>query len=64
LGFVEGYLDCWKNSGLSGTVFSPNAARYADRLSQWYGIKSDDPGAIRPDRASRKIADVLHELKD
>lgn len=59
LGFIEGYLDCLRIEVAGAQRFSAPAATYVAQVSAWFGIKSDDPGVVRADRAETKIADAL-----
>ncbi|MGD0860980.1 MAG: hypothetical protein ABR912_16935 [Terracidiphilus sp.] len=60
LGFLEGYLECQRQNNKPVANFSHPAVWYADQISQWYGVKADDPGEINPKRTDKKIADVLY----
>jgi hypothetical protein len=60
----EGYIVCQKKYGNPMAVFSQSAEWYVAQISQWYGIKADDPGEISEKRSPQKIADVLYWFKD
>jgi hypothetical protein len=64
VGFVQGFLECQRKDGKAVAKFSRSDDWYATQISQWYGIKEDDPGKINPKRESKKIADVLYTFKD
>ncbi len=64
LGFIEGYVDCWRTEGIGGAQFSKPSGKYVDQLSDWFGINAGDPGVVRADRANTKIADALRSLRD
>ncbi len=64
LGFIEGYLVCQKAESKPTATFSKGADWYAAQISQWYGVRADDPGEINPKRVDRKIANALYLLKD
>ncbi len=64
LGFIEGYLDCWRTEVTKGAQYSKPPSAYVDRLSEWFGLDAADPGVVRADRARTKIADALRLLRD
>ena len=64
LGFIEGYLDCWKTEGVKGGKFSMPAGKYVALLSDWFGISANDPRMVRADRATKKIAEALWIFRD
>src|SRR5262245_10616023 len=64
VGFVQGFLECQRKDGKAVAKFSRSDDWYVAQISQWYGIKEDDPGEINPERESKKIADVLYAFKD
>jgi hypothetical protein len=63
LGFLEGYLDCWRKEGLKSAKFSKPANWYRGRISEWYGTTGDQ-AEYREDRREEKIADVLRRYRD
>jgi hypothetical protein len=64
LGFVEGYLACHgaKLKDADGK-FSKTPAKYVDLINKEYEI-TDDSDDINADKATIRVADVLHRLKD
>jgi hypothetical protein len=63
LGYVEGYLWCWKNCLHSkGATFSKPASEYVALISKWYGLNPKT--GLNVDRESAKIADVLYKFRD
>jgi len=64
VGFVQGFLECQRKDGKAVARFSRSDDWYVAQISQWYGIKENDPGEINPERESKKIADVLYTFKD
>jgi len=64
VGFIQGFLECQRKDGKAVAKFSRSDDWYVAQISQWYGIKEDDPGEINPKRESKKIADVLYTFKD
>jgi len=64
LRFIEGYLVCQREFKKPEASFSREAKWYVKQISEWYGVRSDDPGKINEERYQDKIADVLYRLKD
>jgi hypothetical protein len=64
VGFIQGFLECQRKDGKAVAKFSRSDDLYVAQISQWYGIKEDDPAEINPERESKKIADVLYTFKD
>ena len=64
LGFVSGYLECYKKLSSPKAKFSSSPADYVGRISRWYGTKEDDPAEIDMKRVNQKIADVLYRFRD
>ena len=64
LGFVEGYLDCWRIEGLKGAKFSKPPIGYVAQVSEWFDINGDQPPAVSSARRRMKIADVLWIFRD
>jgi hypothetical protein len=64
LGFIEGYLACQKQYNKPAASFSREAQWYVTQISNWYGIRADNPSEINEKRSSKKIADVLFLFKD
>lgn len=64
LGFIEGYIVCQKKYGKPEAVFSQAAEWYSSKISQWYGIKPNEPGEINGKRNTIAIADVLYRFKN
>lgn len=64
-GLIQGFLYCYSRHAKSpiGT-FSKPASYYVDAISNWYGVKEDDPGEITPSRTNTKIPTVLFEFRD
>jgi hypothetical protein len=63
LGYVEGYLWCWKNCLHSkGATFSKSPSEYVALISKWYGLNPKT--GLNVDRESAKIADVLYRFRD
>ncbi len=62
-GFIQGYLQCLQEGG-RGSGYPHRVEWYVSRISQWYGLTSDDPSEANAQRADRKIADVLELVKD
>lgn len=60
LGFIEGYLERHVKIANSKASYSRPAAWYVNQISNWYGIKTGDPGEIDTKRSPAKIADVLY----
>jgi hypothetical protein len=64
LGFIEGYLERHAKIANSGVSYAQPAAFYVKQISNWYGIRADDPGEINAKRSPRKIADVLYLFRE
>ena len=64
LGFVEGYLTCHTAKLKDADAkFSQAPSEYVDRITEAYGI-TDDSEDVAADKATVKIASILHRLKD
>jgi hypothetical protein len=65
LGYIQGFLECYSRHGKSkyGT-FSKSPEWYVDAISNWYGTRADDEGAINESRAQEKIPEVLFRFRD
>ena len=64
IGFIQGFLECQRKDGKAVAKFSRSDDWYVAQISQWYGVKEDDPAEINEKRESKKIADVLYTFKD
>jgi hypothetical protein len=64
LGFLEGYLECQKENNKPAATFSRSAVWYVAQISQWLGVKADDPSEVNPKRVDKKIANALYLLRD
>lgn len=64
VGFVQGFLECQRKDIKATAKFSRTDDWYTAQISQWYGIREDDPAEINSKRESKKIADVLYLFKD
>lgn len=64
LAFLDGYLDCLKAQRVKAPVFLRPAEWYRSKVSDWFGTKPEDQGAIRSDREEEKIANVLWRFGD
>jgi hypothetical protein len=64
LGFIEGYFECLKTCGKSVAQFSKPESYYVEKISNWYGVKDDGPGAINLKRSATVVARVLFTFKD
>lgn len=63
LGYVEGYLWCWKHClHNKGATFSKWPSEYVALISKWYGLNPKT--GINADREPAKIADVLYKFRD
>lgn len=64
LGYVEGYLWCWKKClHNKGATFSKSPKEYVALISKWYGLNYKT-GDIDAEREPAKIADVLYKFRD
>ena len=64
LGFIEGYFCCLASKPKMRARFPKPPQCYVTRVSDWYGIKEDDPSYIDPKRADQPIARVLFKFAD
>lgn len=64
VGFVSGFLACYRNLSKKTASFSKSEVAYVSEVSRWYGVKEDDPSEINEKRVDTKIADVLFRFKD
>ncbi len=64
LGYIEGYLVCQRDQGKPVATFSNTTEWYVAQISQWYGVRDNDPGEIDEKRVDRKIANALYLLRD
>ncbi len=64
LGFIEGYFCCLASKPKMRARFPKPPQYYVARISDWYGIKEDDPSYIDPKRADQPIARVLFKFAD
>jgi hypothetical protein len=64
LGFVEGYFSCLASKPKMRARFPKAPQYYVARVSDWYGIKEDDPGYIDPKRVDEPIARVLFKFAE
>jgi hypothetical protein len=64
LGYVQGFLVCYRGLKSADATFSKPAAWYVSEISKWFGIKPDDPGEINPKRENVFISKVLFMFKD
>jgi len=64
LGFIEGYFSCVASKPKMRARFPKPPQYYVARISDWYGIKEDDPSYIDPKRADQPIARVLFKFAD
>jgi hypothetical protein len=64
LGFVQGFLDCQNEHEASPARYSRPDSWYVSESSEWYGVKSEDPGEVNAKRSGKKIADVLYLFRD
>jgi hypothetical protein len=64
-GLIEGFLYCYsKHAKAPVGTFSRPASYYVNAISNWYGVKSDDPGEIDPARMGTKIPHSLFKFRD
>lgn len=64
LGFIQGYLFCQKKHSKPAATFSSTPEWYVVRISNWYGLKANDPDEIDEKKVDQKIANVLYLLRD
>jgi hypothetical protein len=68
LGFVEGYITCYRRFVPSGTAaFGDSAVTYRDRLTSWYGFDSatgDRNGAREPVPIAEALSRVARDTTD
>lgn len=64
-GLVEGFLYCYSRHAKAPVgSFSDSASSYVKAISDWYGVRSDDPSEINPVRAGAAIPEVLFKFRD
>ena len=65
LGMIQGFLECYERHTHSerGT-FSQPREWYVRKISDWYGVKPDDPSEVDPKTVKDKIPEVLFRLHD
>jgi hypothetical protein len=65
LGYIQGFLECYaKDTKSKYGTFSRPADWYVKAISDWYGIKDDDPDSIDAKREKDKIPEVLFHFRD
>lgn len=64
IAFIQGLLDCQRKDEKAVTRFSRGDDSYVAQISQWYGVKEDDPSEINEKRESKKIHEVMNQFKD
>lgn len=65
LGFIQGFLYCYsRHAQAKKGSFSKPASSYVEAISNWYGVKADDPSEINLQRMNAKIPDVLFRFRD
>jgi hypothetical protein len=63
LGFVSGYFECHRLEHVGSNVQPRCPTWYVAAISDWYGVRGDDPSEVRNDRVDTKIADVISALE-
>jgi hypothetical protein len=63
-GFVSGFLACYRVLPKRTANFSKPDSSYVTAISEWYGIRTDDPSEINDKRVNTRIADALFRFKD
>lgn len=64
LGFVEGYLACYRsNPPLGRRTYSRTPAQYVALINVWYKLDEEN-GLVDPEREDEKIANVLLKFSD
>ena len=63
-GYIEGFLACHQALRGHQANFSKPPSWYVTKISQWFGVNTDDPGEINPKRENVAISKVLFKFKD
>jgi hypothetical protein len=65
LGLVQGFLHCYsRHVELAQDTFSKPVSSYVEAISNWYGVRANDPGEIDMQRIRVKIPEALFRFKD
>ncbi|HKV05578.1 MAG TPA: hypothetical protein VJO53_10785 [Candidatus Acidoferrales bacterium] len=63
IGFVEGYLACYRAGAKNAHgSFAKSAAQYVGLINRWYGL-NEESGDIDSEKEETKIADVLFKFQ-
>lgn len=62
IGFIQGYLYCSKKHLSIATRFTKTPEWYALKISNWYGLDSENDDDIDDSKANISIADVLYKF--
>ena len=54
VGFVSGFLACYRKLSKKTASFSKSDAAYVSEVSRWYGIEQDDPSEINAKKSIPK----------